>query len=142
MKWIVANELNCIYLFCKICGSKSWADSLVYIKNDKHQGVQVHVVTHHKSSAHEVWSIESIILFTVLTEAEENSIYCHLKPDESYHKQRLLLSHDGDRLSLNNSRRCYWEFPLHHLQTLRDPTSPSSSGGELLAPSSAKVWNM
>jgi len=100
MKWIIASELNCIYLFCKIGGGKSWADSLVYIKNDKHQGVQIHVVTHHKSSAHEVWSIESVILFTVLTEAKENSIYCHLKPDESYRKQRLLLSCDGDRLQL------------------------------------------
>jgi len=100
MKWIIANELNCIYLFCKIGGGKSWADSLVYIKNVKHQGVQIHVVTHHKSSAHEVWSIESIILFAVLTETKENSIYCHLKPDESYHKQRLLLSRDGDGLQL------------------------------------------
>lgn len=44
--------------------------------------------------------------------------------------------------SLNNSLCCYWEFSLHHLQTLRDPTSPSSSGGDLLAPSSTKVWNM
>jgi hypothetical protein len=69
-------------------------------KNDKHWGLQNHVVTHHKSSAHEVWSIESIILFTVLTEAKENGIYRHLKPDESYRKQRLLLSCDGDRLQL------------------------------------------
>jgi hypothetical protein len=81
-------------------GGKSWADSHVYIKNDKHQGVQIHVVTHHKSSAHEVWSIESIILFAVLTEAKENSIYRHLKPDESYRKQRPLLSCDGDRLQV------------------------------------------
>lgn len=89
-----------IYLFCKIGGGKSWADIHVYIKNDKHHRVQIHVVTHHKSSAHEVWSIEPIILFAVLTEAKENSIYRHLKPDESYRKQRLLLSHDGDRLQL------------------------------------------
>lgn len=85
---------------CKIDGGKSWADSLVYIKNDNHQAVQIHVMTHHKSSAHEVWSIESIILFTVLTEAKEDSIYRHLKPDELCHKQRLLLSRDGDRLQL------------------------------------------
>jgi hypothetical protein len=44
--------------------------------------------------------------------------------------------------SLNNFQHCYWEFSLHHLQTLRDPTSSSSRGGELSAPSSAKVWNM
>ena len=58
------------------------------------------MVTHHKSSTHEVWSTESIILFTVLTEAKENSIYRHLKPNESYRKQRLPLSRDGDRLQL------------------------------------------
>jgi len=90
-----------LYSFiCKIGGGKSWADGLVYTEDDKHQGVQIHVVTHHKSSAHEVWSIESIILFTVFTEAKENSIYRHLKPGELYHKQRLLLSRDGDRLQL------------------------------------------
>jgi hypothetical protein len=89
-----------LYFFCKIGGGKSWTDFLVYIKNDKHREVKIHVVTHHKSSAHEVWSIESIILFTVLTEAKENGIYRHLKPDESYRKQSLVLSHDGDRLQL------------------------------------------
>lgn len=100
MKWIIANELNCIHLLCQIGGGKSWVDNLVYIKIDKHEGVQIHVVTHHKSSAHEVWSTESIILFTILTEAKENGIYRHLKPDELYRKQRLLLSHDGDRMQL------------------------------------------
>lgn len=141
MKWIIAIELNCIYLFCETVGGKSWADSLVYIKNDKHQGVQIHVVTHHKSSAHEVWSIESIILFTVLTEAKENSIYRHLKPDESYCKQRLLLSHDGDTLQLEQLSELLGILspPFADCQ---GPNCPSSSGGELLTPSSAKVWNM
>lgn len=44
--------------------------------------------------------------------------------------------------SLNSSQHCYWDFSLHHLQTHRDPTIPTTSSGSLLAASSAKIWNM
>jgi hypothetical protein len=116
------------------------ADSLVYIKNYKRQGVHNSTVTHHKPSAHEVGSTESIILFTVLAETKENGVYRHLKPDESYYKQRLQLCCHGDRLQPEQLLAMLLGFfSPPFAESLKDTTSPSTHG-ELLPSSNAKVW--
>lgn len=32
----------------------------------------------HHSARHEVWAVDSIVLFAILTEADENGVDCHL----------------------------------------------------------------
>jgi hypothetical protein len=101
------------------------------------------MMTHHKSSAHEVGSTESIILFTVLTETKENGIYRHLKPDELYCKQRLRLSCDADRLQHEQLLALLLGFfAPPFAESLWDSTSLTSRGGERLPLSNAKVWKI
>jgi hypothetical protein len=73
-----ANEFNCIHLFTKDVNRNLSTNAYVrYVSNER--GHTSHL-PYHKPPAHIIASTEPIILFTVLTEAKEDSIYCHLKP--------------------------------------------------------------
>lgn len=65
-------------------------NSLIYVKFKLQICRYTTHLPYHKTSAHIVGMTESIIQFTVFTEAKENSIYHHLKPNKG-----TQLSHDS-----------------------------------------------
>jgi hypothetical protein len=74
----------------KMMWTKTFLQTVGFLSYITNQWVHTPHLPYHKPPAHIVGSTESIILLTVLTEAKENSIYHHLKPNKG-----TQLNHDS-----------------------------------------------